>query len=102
MSKLTAANGGDIMEMIRSNSYLASNYNEISEFCNKNHEPVFITKNGVKDLVILSNEEYARLMAERELDAALAEGFDDIEAGRYQPADEVFAEIERRFGFERI
>ena len=53
-------------------------------------------------MVILSNEEYARLMAERELDAALAEGFDDIEAGRYQPADEVFAEIERRFGFERI
>lgn len=90
------------MDIIRSDSYLTSNYNEISDYCNKNHAPVFITRNGVKDLVILSNEEYARLIDEKELDSALAAGFEDMEAGRYQPADEVFAEIERRFGFERI
>ena len=90
------------MDMIRSDSYLASNYNEISDYCNKNHAPVFITKNGVRDLVILSDEEYSRLIDERELALALAKGFEDMEAGRYQPADEVFAEIERRFGFERI
>jgi len=35
-----------IMPNIKSSTDLRNNYNEISKFCHKNREPVFITKNG--------------------------------------------------------
>ena len=44
------------MATIRPSSDLRNRYNEISDFCNKNNEPVFITKNGTGDLVVMSNE----------------------------------------------
>ena len=43
------------MPNIRPSSDLRNKYNEISEFCHKYNEPVFITKNGTGDLVLMSN-----------------------------------------------
>jgi len=34
------------------------NTNEISEICHKKQEPIFITKNGYGDLVVMSIETY--------------------------------------------
>lgn len=50
------------MPKIRPSSDLRNHYNEISEFCHKTQEPVFITKNGKDDLVIISNELYDKMM----------------------------------------
>ena len=63
--------GGELMATIRPSSDLRNRYNEISDFCNKYNEPVFITKNGTGDLVVLSNAEYERLCGLAELQAAL-------------------------------
>ena len=41
------------MAVIRPSSDLRNKYNEISEFCNQSNEPVYITKNGTGDLVVL-------------------------------------------------
>jgi hypothetical protein len=41
------------MPIIRPSADLRNNYNEISEFCHKYTEPVFITKNGQGDLAVL-------------------------------------------------
>lgn len=49
------------------------NTNEISELCHAKKEPIFITKNGYGDLVIMSIETYEAMLEERELDAAIAE-----------------------------
>jgi PHD/YefM family antitoxin component YafN of YafNO toxin-antitoxin module len=49
------------MVMIRPSSDLRNKYSEISSFCHTYNEPVFITKNGAGDLVVLSNAEYERL-----------------------------------------
>jgi prevent-host-death family protein len=49
------------MPKIRPSSDLRNHYNEISEFCHKTQEPVFITKNGKDDLVIISNELYDKM-----------------------------------------
>ena len=38
------------------------NTSEISELCRKVDEPVFITKNGYGDMVIMSMEVYERVM----------------------------------------
>jgi PHD/YefM family antitoxin component YafN of YafNO toxin-antitoxin module len=39
------------------------NTNVISELCHKSKEPIFITKNGYGDLVVMSMETYERQMA---------------------------------------
>ena len=38
------------------------NTNEISEICHKQQQPVFITKNGYGDLVVMSMETYEELL----------------------------------------
>lgn len=49
------------------------NTNEISEICHKLQEPIFITKNGYGDLVIMSVDTYERQMALVETYKKLAE-----------------------------
>ncbi|MFZ3130161.1 MAG: type II toxin-antitoxin system Phd/YefM family antitoxin [Desulfosporosinus sp.] len=84
------------MPTIRPSSELRNSYNEISEFCHKYGEPVYITKNGVGDLAVMSIETYERLVGKFELYAKLEKGLDDIEHGRVKPAREVYARIESR------
>ncbi|MBQ8849993.1 MAG: type II toxin-antitoxin system prevent-host-death family antitoxin [Clostridia bacterium] len=84
------------MATIRPSSDLRNRYNEISDFCNTYNEPVFITKNGTGDLVVLSNAEYERLCGLAELHRQLDAGLDDIRAGRARSADDVFSDIERK------
>ena len=87
------------MATIRPSSDLRNRYNEISDFCNKYNEPVFITKNGTGDLVVLSNAEYERLSGKLELYRLLDEGLADIKSGKSRSAEDVFSDIERKFGF---
>lgn len=87
------------MPVIRPSSDLRNKYNEISEFCNTYQEPVFITKNGSGDLVVMSNEQYERLCGRAELHRLLDEGLADKRAGKGRPASEVFSDLEAKFGF---
>jgi len=61
------------MPNIRPISDLKNSSNEISEFCRGTHEPVFITKNGIGDMVVMSIETYERQQAQLQLYAKLAE-----------------------------
>ncbi|PKM78470.1 MAG: prevent-host-death protein [Firmicutes bacterium HGW-Firmicutes-15] len=47
--------------------------NEISDICHAKKEPIFITKNGYGDLVVMSIETYEAMLEEREIDVAIAE-----------------------------
>lgn len=49
------------------------NTTEISELCHAKKEPVFITKNGYGDLVVLSIEAYEELMEALHTDASIRE-----------------------------
>ena len=90
------------MATIRPSSDLRNKYGEISEFCNKYNEPVFITKNGKGDLVLLSNAEYERLSGRNELHRLLDEGLTAAKAGEGRPAKDVLNDIERKFGFGKV
>ena len=90
------------MAVIRPSSDLRNRYGEISEFCNKHQEPVFITKNGAGDLVVMSNAEYERLSGKRELYRMLDAGLADADAGRSRKAEDVFSDIERKYGLGKI
>lgn len=82
------------MATIRPSSDLRNNYNEISRYCHTYGEPVYITKNGAGDLVVLSNEAYERLTGARELHARLDEGLAAMRTGKTRSAADVFAAIE--------
>lgn len=47
--------------------------NRISDLCHEKNEPVFITKNGYGDLVVMSIEAYERIMDEVAADSAINE-----------------------------
>lgn len=51
--------GGMTMN-IRPSAAIRQNYNEISEMCKKTKEPIFLTKNGEGDLVVMDLETYNR------------------------------------------
>lgn len=90
------------MPTIRPSSDLRNKYNEISEFCHKYSEPVYITKNGQGDLVVMSIETYERLVGKFELYKLLGEGMDAMKSNRVSPAEEVFEKIERELTDEEI
>ena len=69
------------MPKIRPISDLRNNANDISEFCHKSREPIFITKNGVGDMVVMSVETYERQQALINLYAKLAEVEEEIANG---------------------
>lgn len=69
------------MPKIRPISDLRNNANEISEFCHNTREPVFITKNGVGDMVVMSIEAYERQLGQLELYTKLAEAEAEIVNG---------------------
>lgn len=70
------------MPIIKSSTDLRNNYNEISSFCNQNHEPIFITKNGQGDLAVMSIETYEILIGKLELYGLLNEGRNAVKEGR--------------------
>ena len=93
------------MPNIKSSTDLRNNYNAISTFCNENHKPVFITKNGQGDLAVMSikvYEEITRGLGENfedprdELYGLLAEGRKAVEEGRTRPHKEVMSGLKRR------
>ena len=45
---------------IRPSAAIRQNYNEIAEMCRKTAEPVFLTKNGEGDLVVMDIGTYNR------------------------------------------
>ena len=69
------------MPSIRPISDLRNSSNEISEFCRGTREPVFITRNGIGDMVVMSIDTYERQQAQLELYAKLAEAEAEIAAG---------------------
>jgi len=82
------------MPNIRPSSDLRNKYNEISEFCHKYSEPVYITKNGQGDLAVMSIETYEKLVGKFELYKLLDEGMEAAKNRKVVPAESVFEKIE--------
>jgi len=70
------------MPIIRKSADLRNKYGEISDFCRKHKEPVFVTRNGEGDLAVMSIEAYEELVGKRELYELIDEGIADIKNGK--------------------
>ena len=57
------------------------NTSEISELAHKQQEPIFITKNGYSDLVVMSSELYERFAQINRIDQAVFEAEKEVEKG---------------------
>lgn len=58
--------------LIKSSTTLRNDYTEISNLAHTNDEPIYITKNGEGDLVVMSIEAFERLEETYKLKAKLA------------------------------
>jgi PHD/YefM family antitoxin component YafN of YafNO toxin-antitoxin module len=77
------------MPVIRKSADLRNAYSEISDFCHKYREPIFITKNGTGDLAVMSIETYEEITGKRKLYNLLEEGLTDIKNGDILSEDEM-------------
>ena len=66
------------MPSIRPISDLRNSANEISDFCRQSREPVYLTRNGTGDMVVLNIDEYERQMALIDLYGKLAVAEEEI------------------------
>ena len=60
---------------------------EISELCRRSNEPVFVTKNGYGDMVIMSMETYEKMSYMNEIYSKIAQGEQSIKENKTLTAD---------------
>jgi PHD/YefM family antitoxin component YafN of YafNO toxin-antitoxin module len=86
------------MPVIKKSADLRNKYSEISAFCHKYREPIFITKNGEGDLAVMSIETYETLSGKNELYKLIQEGIDDIKNGKTLTEEEMVKNMEQALG----
>jgi len=67
---------------IKASASIRSNYNEIADLCKTTGEPVYLTKNGVGDLVVMDIDAFER----RAEELRVAENLHRIRAARLNGA----------------
>lgn len=75
------------------------NTSSISEICHSTDEPVFVTKNGYSDMVVMSNQAYDKLVEKIRLYQMVAEAEQDIEEGNVLDGEEVLSEMRAKYGY---
>ncbi len=75
------------------------NTTEISELCHSLKEPVFITKNGCGDLVVMSNETYEREMELAEMLRGLLVAQNDIKEGKGIDGEKALAALREKYNY---
>jgi prevent-host-death family protein len=74
------------------------NTNEISDLCHAKNEPIFITKNGYGDLVVMSIETFDSMLQNRELDIAVAEAEAEyVSEDQLVDAREMLSNLKRKY-----
>ncbi|UXE65298.1 MAG: type II toxin-antitoxin system Phd/YefM family antitoxin [Chryseotalea sp. WA131a] len=85
------------MAIIKPISDLRNKSNEISEMAHATQEPIYITKNGEGDLVVMSIQEYRKLERKLDLFAKLSVAQAQWDQGdRGRPYRDVMKDIRKR------
>jgi prevent-host-death family protein len=86
------------MPNIRPLTDLRNSTSDIAALAHSEREPVFITKNGYADLVVMSYQTYEDSLARLEVYDKLAKSQADVEAGRLRPLSEAFKKYKAKYG----
>ena len=74
------------------------NTSEISDLCHKTDEPIYVTKNGYGDMVLMSMENYERMVRMAKIYEELEESERQVEAGQTMNAREHLASVREKYG----
>lgn len=81
---------------IKPSATIRKNYNEISTLCKESREPVYLTKNGEGDLVVMDIETFNRRESMLKLREELVSVEEDrLSGARYFTIDETVEMMER-------
>lgn len=69
----------------------------ISNLCHESKEPIFITKNGYGDMVIMSIETFEKSNFLNELYGKVALAEADLKAGRVSDVDDAISDIRKKY-----
>lgn len=84
------------MAPVVAHTELASSYQMISNYCSNNESAMFIAKNGVQDLAVMSVATYQKLISRLELYSLLKTGLDDVNNDKLLPLNEALSNIRRK------
>lgn len=71
---------------------------KMSEMCSESREPIFITKNGYGDMVIMSMAVYEERMAQLEIREKILAGKAQADSGNLMEGPSAMEEIRARHG----
>lgn len=83
------------MMNIKPSAAIRKNYNQISDLCRQTGEPVYLTKNGEGDLVVMDVESFARRESLLRLKEKLMQSELDIQKGRTYSVEETVAAMRK-------
>ncbi|NOU69043.1 type II toxin-antitoxin system Phd/YefM family antitoxin [Paenibacillus sp. LMG 31461] len=82
---------------IKPSTSIRQDYNGFSRYCHEIDEPVFITRNGEADLVVMSHEAYRRMEARIKLQSKLLVAEKQVaEGAELLDHDQVMARMRRK------
>ena len=74
------------------------NTTAISQICHEDKEPIFVTKNGYGDMVIMSMETYEKNLFLSNVYGKLEEAKQDMKNGRYSSVEDAVSRIKEKHG----
>ena len=74
------------------------NTTAISQLCHEENEPIFVTKNGYGDMVIMSMETYEKTLFLSNVYGKLEEAKQDMKNGRYSSVEDAVSRIKEKHG----
>ena len=73
------------------------NTSEISDMCHRAEEPIYITKNGYGDMVIMSMELYEQKMFMLDVYSKLVAADEQVKAGKLLDADKGLEDLRKKY-----
>ena len=74
------------------------NTSAISALCHEDKEPIFVTKNGYGDMVLMSMETYEKNLFLANVYGKLEEAKEDMRNGRYSSVEDAVSRIREKHG----
>ena len=71
---------------------------KVSDMCHDSKEPIFITKNGYGDMVIMSMESYEEVCRKEQIYRELEISEHQIQNGKHKNARTAVADIKAKYG----
>lgn len=70
----------------------------VSELCHASPEPIFVTKNGYGDMVLMSMQLYERMYSRQQLYRELEISEKQVEEGKIRDARKALDDMRNRYG----